>query len=114
MKKDKPHIKHRFDPWHLAKSVRKDLVAASKKKECTNLVPWISSIVNYLWWSAATCNWDPHLCQEKQKSVVNHDAGIHEWPGFESFSSCELNVLTEEERQNKVWLPVGSPAHNAL
>ena len=45
IKKDKPHIKHRFDPWHLAKSVRKDLVAASKKKECANLVPWISFIV---------------------------------------------------------------------
>lgn len=53
MRKDKPNIKHRFDPWHLAKSARKNLVAASKKKEWADLVPWISSIVNHLWWSAA-------------------------------------------------------------
>lgn len=26
--------------------------------------------VNHLWWSAATCNGDPHLCQEKWKSIV--------------------------------------------
>lgn len=114
MKKDKPHIKHRFDPWHLAKSVRKDLVAASKKKECANLVPWISSIVNHLWWSAATCDGDPQLCQEKWKSIVYHVAGIHEWPGFESFSACEHEALTEEQRRKKVWLPIGSTAHNAL
>ena len=75
MKKYKPHIKHRFDPWHLAKSVRKDLVAASKKKECANLVPWISSIVNHLWWSAAACDGDSQLCQKKWKSIVYHVAG---------------------------------------
>ena len=113
-KNNKPHLKHRFDPWHLAKSVRKDLVAASKKRECTNLVPWISSIVNHLWWSAATCNGDPYLCQEKWKSIVYHVAGIHEWPGFELFSACEHEVLAEEQRRNKVWLPFGSPAHTAL
>ena len=43
-----------------------------------------------------------------------HMAGIHEWPGFESFSALEHEALTNEQRRNKVWLPVGSPAHNAL
>ena len=41
MRNDKTNIKHRFDPWHLAKSVLKDLVAASKIKECSDLVPWM-------------------------------------------------------------------------
>ena len=82
MRKDQPHVKHQFDPWHVAKSVRKDLLAASKKRECGNLGPWISSIVNHLWWSASTCNSDPRLCQEKWKSILYHVAGIHEWPGY--------------------------------
>ena len=43
-----------------------------------------------------------------------HVAGIHEWPGFELFSACEHEVLAEEQRRNKVWLPFGSPAHTAL
>ena len=55
-----------------------------------------------------------HLCQEKWKFLVYHAAGIHEWRGFESFSACEHEALTEEQRQNKVWLPVGSPAHITL
>lgn len=44
-------IKHQFDPWHMAKSLRKDLVAVWKEKEGEDLVLWISnsSIVNYLW-----------------------------------------------------------------
>ena len=37
-----------------------------------------------------------------------HVAGVHEWPGIESFSACEY------ERRKKLWLPIGSPAHNAL
>ena len=90
-------------------------MAASKKKECANLVPCISSIVNHQWWSAATCDGDPHLCHaEKWKPIVYHAAGIHEWPGFESFSTCEHEALTEEQRRKKVWLPIESPAHNAL
>ena len=43
-----------------------------------------------------------------------HAAGIHEWPGFESFSTCEHEALTEEQRRKKVWLPIESPAHNPL
>ena len=114
MRKDKTNIKHSFDPWHLAKSVRKDLVAASKKKECSDLVPWIASVVNHLWWCAATSDGDQLLCQEKWKSIVYHVAGIHEWPDFQLFSACEHEELTNEQRRNKVWLPIGSPAHSAL
>ena len=114
MRKDQPHVKHQFDPWHVAKSVRKDLVAASKKRECANLGPWISSIVNHLWWSASTCNSDPRLCQEKWKSILYHVAGIHEWPGFELFSKCDHEELTEEQRRNKEWSRIGFPASNAL
>lgn len=114
MKREKAHIKHRFDPWHLAKSVRKDLIAASKKRECSDLTPWIGSVVNHLWWCAATSDGNQLLCQEKWKSIVYHVAGIHQWPDFQLFSECQHDELTNEQRRNKVWLPIGSPAHNAL
>ena len=83
-----------------------------QKRKCADLVPLISSLVNHLWWSAATCNGDPLLCQEKLKSIVYHVGGIHALPGFQSFS--EHDILTEEQRQNKVWLKISSPAHSAL
>ena len=114
MKQEKVHIKHRFDPWHLAKSVRKDLVAASKKRECTELALWTAFVVNQLWWCAATSHGDQLLCQEKWKSIIYHVAGIHEWPHFQLFSACRHDELTNQQRRNKVWLPIGSPSHNAL
>lgn len=114
MRAEKANIKHRFDPWHLAKSVRKDLAAASKKRECGDLLPWTASVVNHLWWCAATSDGDQLLCQEKWKSVVYHVADVHEWPDFELFKVCDHGELTNEQRRNKVWLPIGSPAHNAL
>ena len=114
MRAEKVHIKHRFDPWHLAKSVRKDLAAASKKRECGDLLPWTASVVNHLWWCAATSDGDQLLCQERWKSVVYHTADVHEWPDFQLFSACDHDELTNEQRRNKVWLPIASPAHNAL
>lgn len=30
------HIKHQFDPWHMAKSVLKKIMASAKKKTGTN------------------------------------------------------------------------------
>lgn len=114
MKREKAHIKHRFDPWHLAKSVRQDLIAASKKRDCSDLTPWIGSVVNHLWWCAATSDGNQLLCQEKWKSIIYHVAGIHQWPDFQLFSECRHDELTNEQRRNKVWLPIGSPAHNAL
>jgi len=41
-------VDHQFDPWHLAKSVSKKLSAASKKAGCSDLAPWIPSIINHL------------------------------------------------------------------
>ena len=41
-------------------------------------------------------------------------ADVHEWPDFRLFSVCDHDGLTNEQRRNKVWFPIGSPAHNAL
>ena len=57
-------IDHQFDPWHLAKSVSKKLSAASKKTCCSNLAPWIPSIINHLWWCAESCNKAAEILQE--------------------------------------------------
>ena len=49
-----------------------------------------------------------------KKSIVYHVAGIHEWPDFQLFSACGHNTLNNDQRRNKVCLPIGSPEHNAL
>ena len=56
MKKVNPHINHQFDVWHLAKNISKKLREKAKKKTCSELMEWINSVTNHLWWSAATCD----------------------------------------------------------
>ena len=41
-------------------------------------------------------------------------AGIHEWLDFQFIFACGHDELTREQRRNNIWLPMGSPAHNAL
>ena len=43
MKKERPHIKHNFNVWHLAKSVQKKLSKKAQSKPCAALKPWINS-----------------------------------------------------------------------
>ena len=109
-----PNIDHQFDPWHISKSVSKKLAAASKKSGCSDLAPWIPSIVNHLWWSAESCGNDPEVLKEKWLSVIHHVTNRHEWPGNRHFHKCEHNRLSTDQQRKKKWLKPGSASHTAL
>ena len=110
MRVNHPNIDHQFDPWHIAKSVSKKFSAASKKSGCSELAPWIPSIVNHLWWSAESCGKDPEVLKERWLSVIHHVTNRHEWPGNRHFHKCEHGRLTTEEQRRKKWLKPGSTA----
>jgi len=59
MKDEYPQIEHQFDVWHVAKSVKKKLTQKASKKEASDLLPWIPSISNHLYWSAQSSEGDP-------------------------------------------------------
>ena len=80
MAKDHPHINHQYDVWHLSKWVVKKLTNKAKQKSCEDLAPWIQSISNHLWWSAATCNGSVQILREKWKSVLDHVSMEHPFP----------------------------------
>ena len=48
------HTTYYYDIWHVAKSVRKKLLAASKEKGCEVIVQWMKGIYRYLYWSATS------------------------------------------------------------
>ena len=50
-----PNVNHQYDVWHVAKSIRKKLHGKANSKESSDLAQWIPSIINHLWWSAASC-----------------------------------------------------------
>ena len=114
MSKDYPQINHQYDVWHLLKWVVKKLSQKAKQKGCEELSPWIQSISNHLWWSAATCNGSVQLLREKWKSVLDHVANKHKWSGNTLFHRCSHRRISSSEAKKVCWLKPGTPAHLAL
>ena len=69
--------KHQSDVWHLSKWVVKKLTNKANQRGCEELSPWIQTIANHLWRSAATCNGNVYDLREKWKSVLNHIIDKH-------------------------------------
>ena len=60
-----PDVDHQFDVCYLAKSVIGKLTEKEKKKDCSDLFPWIKSVSNHLWCCADTCSGNKKLLREK-------------------------------------------------
>ncbi len=58
MKHERPDLMHQFDVFHVAKSITKSLRQVAQKKSNEQLLPWIQSVSNHLWWSCKTCQGD--------------------------------------------------------
>ena len=107
-------IKHEFDVYHLASHVRKKIKNLAKKPKLHRLSRWVRSLVNHLWWSAATCGGDPDLLVEKWTSVVYHVTNRHEFPEHQLYTECPHGQLEETEERRTRWLAVGSKEAEAL
>jgi len=114
LSKNFPDIKHQFDVWHVAKNITKKLAEKAKKKNATELVPWIRSVSNHLYWSAQSCGGDPQLLKEKWMSCIHHIVNRHEWPGG-LMTRCEHEPYDDSDSDDTIaWLTVDSEAHTAL
>lgn len=115
---DKVHtdIKHQYDVWHFAKSIVKKLNKQAKLKKNQDLAPWIQSISNHLWWSAATCDGNAKLLEEKWLSVLSHISNKHSWRRRRGqlYHRCSHQVLTRAQKKATAWLKPGSSAFVAL
>ena len=107
-------IKHQYDVWHFSKSIVKKLHNKSREKKYEGIGPWIQSISNHLWWSAATCNGDPNLLTEKWVSLCNHITNKHSWQTGTVFHECSHPPLTSRQIKRTCWLKPGSAEYVAL
>ena len=101
-------IRHQFDIWHAAKSLRSKLRKAAKAKANETLNPWIKSIVNHFWWCCLTCKGNLVLLKEKWLSLLFHISNFHEFPENTIFKRCEHGDI---DRQ---WLEPTSAPYIAL
>jgi len=109
MKNKYPEINHQFDVWHFAKNITKRLHLKAQKKNATELMPWIHSVSNHLYWCSQTCGGDPILLKEKWNSCLHHIVNRHHWNG-DRMSQCEHETVNDIT----AWLTVDSYAFIAL
>ena len=114
MKKDHGEIDHQYDVWHLSKWVIKQLSKKAKVKGCEDLLPWIRSVSNHMWWCSATCDGNAEVLKEKWKSVLYHVTNKHKWNGYTHFHECCHPRLTSAQIRKKRWLKPDTPAYIAL
>ena len=94
---------HQFNTWHFCKSIKKNLVAAAKKKPCQALNGWTKSIINHLWWAVSTCDGDETLLRQKWCSILFHIKIKHQWSSCSNFHKCLHPRITKSKTHKKLW-----------
>ncbi|XP_041360848.1 uncharacterized protein LOC121377055 [Gigantopelta aegis] len=113
MREQHADIAHYFDVWHVAKGIKKKLIALAKEKDCSTLRPWIKSISNHVHWTAAsTPDGNGDVMVSKWYSLLHHISNIHS--GHDGpFTECEHGPLEGEDRDN-LWLKPGTKVFSML
>ena len=98
-----PQTQHFFDIWHVARTISKKLLKASKEKGCDVISPWIKAIRNHLYWCAASTKQGfEALIVAKWKSFLRHVANKHDDHPDPLYKKC--NHGTIEPRK---WIKIG-------
>ena len=74
----------------------------AKKKGCEELLPWIQSVSNHLWWSAATCDESADILREKWLSLLYHITGKHRCKTSEDFQNVKVWTSFNKPKRPKV------------
>ncbi|XP_070539206.1 uncharacterized protein [Ptychodera flava] len=103
LRENMPNVEHLFDVWHIAKGLKKKLLAIANERECRELQPWIPSIINHLYWCAvSTPPGEPATVLAKWVSVLNHMVNVHTHNDA-LFPSC-LHGRLQGREARKQWL----------
>jgi len=82
----KPSITHHYDVWHVVKGLIKKLESLGKQRDCKVVQEWTKSILNHLYWSAASSTTGEEAVA-KWVSVANHIQNVHEHENW-LFPAC--------------------------
>lgn len=105
-------IVHEYDLWHIVKGLKKKLSKTNNK----SLQQWLPSIVNHLWYSAATCEGSADRLKVKWLSLLYHITNRHQWDlalGSE-LTGCDHAPYTDDEAKARPWLTESSDAFKTL
>ncbi|XP_068739260.1 uncharacterized protein [Montipora capricornis] len=101
---------HYYDIWHVARSLWKKLLKASKEGGCEKISSWMKGIRRHLYWCAtSTKPGFGALIVAKWSSFLRHVANIHTDHPNELYKKCHHEPL-----QDRLWIKRGTAAHDKL
>ena len=114
LRKNWQGVKHYFDCWHIAKSIKKKLKSLSKRKGFELVGDWTKSLVNHYYWSVMSTEVDDKdLIEAKWKSLIRHVQNKHEGHG-QPYARCSHQMLSPETIRETVWFTPDSEPCDAL
>ncbi|XP_065336483.1 uncharacterized protein LOC135940755 [Cloeon dipterum] len=102
MRENFKDVEHAFDVWHLAKGLRKKLIAVAKKHK--QIEGWIEAIVNHIWHVSSTCGGDSDTLLEKWNSMLYHIRGKHQWKEGKETKTCDHRTYEDESEAKIDWI----------
>ena len=94
---------HFYDIWHVARSITKKLLKASKERACELINDWMKGIRRHLYWSAtSTKQGFGDLILAKWNSFMRHVANKHTDHPKPLYNKCN-----HEELQPRKWIRIG-------
>lgn len=94
---------HYYDIWHMARSLWKKLLKASKEGGCAAISPWMKGIRRHLYWCAtSTTPGFGSLITAKWTSFTRHVANIHKDHPNENYKECNHGTL-----EKRTWIKRG-------
>lgn len=107
-KTERPEVNHFIDAWHVAKGLRKKVLAASKAKGCEILALWCQTITNHLYHAVKVGGGDGELAVAVWLSVLNHVQDKHDGHG-PLYDKC-----LHGELERRKWIHPGTDAFDKL
>lgn len=93
-----------YDIWHVARSIKKKLLSASKEKGCEVIKEWAKGIRRHLYWSAtSTKPGFGSLILAKWNSFMRHVSNKHTDHPDPLYKNCK-----HEELQPRKWIKIGT------
>ena len=101
-------IRHFYDVWHIAKSIRKKIEKAMQAGPSESLATWKGSFITHLYWCAMTSDGNGDLIEEKWMSLLSHVRNVHTHPENKLFKECEHGAL------DRKWMDPACPSYKVL
>lgn len=103
IRESQPETSHFYDIWHVARSINKKVLQASKEKGCEVLSSWMKGIRNHLYWCATSTKQGFHdMILAKWRSFLRHIANKHKDHPNPLVKEC-----AHDEIEPREWIKIG-------